>query len=118
MFFCTLSSALLVKARGIIDRLPHLELDTMMAAEGVPLIKECETLWCDVRTLAIWATTAFGLTLVGLCLCWNCYMHWKADRATDVPAFLQHIREQQAKYKQMHLKVFASLMLPGTPPCG
>jgi hypothetical protein len=103
-----LARIFLMKARGIIDRLPHLELDSIMAEDGVPLIEECEELWCDIRTLAIWGATAFGLMLVSLCLCWNCYIHWRADNATDVPAFLQNIREQQAKYKQMHLKVPSS----------
>lgn len=93
-----------MQARGIIDRLPHLELDSIMAEDGVPLIEECENLLCDSRTLAIWGATAFCITLVSMCLCWNCYIHWKADKATDVPAFLQNIREQQAKYKQMNLK--------------
>lgn len=94
-----------MQARGIIERLPHLELDTIMAEDGVPLIEECDNLWCDARTLAIWSATMFCILLVCLCLFWNCYIHWKADIATDVPIFLQNIREQQAKYKQMNLKV-------------
>lgn len=80
-----------------------------MAEEGIPLIEECNNLLCDTRTLAIWGATAFCLLLVSLCLCWNCYIHWKADRETDVPAFLQNIREQQAKYKRMNLKVLSFL---------
>lgn len=94
-----------MQARGIIERLPHIELDSVMAEDGVPLIEECDNLLCDVRTLAIWGATAFCLMLVSFCLCWNCFIHWKADVATDVPMFLQNIREQQAKYKQMNLKV-------------
>ena len=97
-----------VQARGIIERLPHIELDSIMAEDGVPLIEECDNLLCDVRTLAIWGATAFCLMLVSFCLCWNCYIHWKADQETDVPMFLQNIREQQAKYKRMNLKVRAA----------
>lgn len=98
-------STLCMQARGIIERLPHIELDSLLAEDGVPLIEECNNLLCDTRTLAIWGATAFCLMLVSFCMCWNCYIHWKADRETDVPAFLQNIREQQAKYKRMNLKV-------------
>ena len=96
---------MLLQARGIIERLPHIELDSILAEDGVPLIEECNNLMCDTRTLAIWGATAFCLMLVSFCLCWNCYIHWKADQETDVPVFLQNIREQQAKYKRMNLKV-------------
>lgn len=93
------------QARGIIERLPHIELDSQFADEGVPLINECDSLSCDTRTLSIWGVTALLLCAVGFCLCWNCFIHWRADRATEVPKFLQNIREQQAKYKQMNLRV-------------
>ena len=93
------------QARGIIERLPHIELDGQFADEGVPLINECDSLSCDTRTLSIWSVTALLLCIVSCCLCWNCFIHWRAERATDVPKFLQNIREQQAKYKQMNLRV-------------
>lgn len=96
-----------MQARGIIERLPHIELDSIMAEDGIPLIEECENLWCDTRTLSIWGATLVCIMLVCMCLCWNCYIHWIADIATEVPAFLANIREQQAKYKQMNLKVCA-----------
>jgi biopolymer transport protein ExbB/TolQ len=76
-----------------------------LAVQGIPLIKECDELSCDTRTIVIWVITAIALCVVFFCLLWNVYIHWRASRATEVPAFLRSIRKQQAKYKEMKIKV-------------
>ena len=75
------------------------------AAQGIPLIEECDHLGCDTRTLIIWAITGLLLLIVAGCLLWNVLMHWQADRAKDVPKFLRSIRAQQAKFKELQLPV-------------
>jgi hypothetical protein len=75
------------------------------ALEGIPLINECDQLSCDTRTIVIWSITGILVTIVAMCLCWNCFIHWRADHATDVPHYLRNIRKQQAKYKEMNIKI-------------
>ena len=67
------------------------------AEDGVPLIQECNRLACETRTLVIWGITAVMLVLVGMCVSWNYFIHWRAGRATEVPKFLRNIRKQQAR---------------------
>lgn len=75
------------------------------AVQGIPLINECDSLSCDTRTLTIWGITGVMLLVVSFCLCWNVHIHRRADRATEVPKYLRNIRKQQAKYKEMNLRV-------------
>jgi hypothetical protein len=75
------------------------------ALEGIPLVKECDSIRCDTRTIVIWSITAILIACVCFCLLWNVYIHWKANRTTEVPSYLRNIRKQQAKYKEMNIKV-------------
>jgi hypothetical protein len=72
---------------------------------GIPLTAECNNVWCNKPTIAIWSCAAVAVLSVAICLCYNCLAHWRANRATEVPRHLRRIREKQARMKQMQLKI-------------